>query len=235
MRLIDLSRELYHREPTGSGGVPPQVWVWRSHEETKPLYTTGYSFTNRLLTFPDHTSTHVDAPRHFDSRPDAPDIATVPLDWFYGPALCLDVSAPHDPEWIDVDDLAAACDRHALVIAPRDIVLLASGHYRRTYPRPEFFTTYPGLTPDAVRWLHARGVRNFGVEAPNPGHPEDRDFAVHLLCKQLGMIHMEGLANLEEVAGRRFTFIGFPLEIRDGSGSPIRAVACIDEEPEARG
>src|SRR5205085_10940292 len=106
---------------------------------------------------------------------------------------------------------------------------LASGHYRRTYPRPEFFTDYPGLTPDAVRWLHERGVRNFGVEASNPGHPKDRDFAVHLLCKQLGMIHMEGLANLEEVAGRRFTFIGFPLKIRDGSGSPIRAVAVIDE------
>jgi kynurenine formamidase len=72
-------------------------------------------------------------------------------------------------------------------------------------------------------------VRNFGVETPNPGHPEDRQFAVHLLCQQLGMIHMEGLANLEEVIGRRFTFIGFPLKIRDGSGSPIRAVAQIND------
>src|SRR5436305_14986528 len=118
MRLVDLSRELYHREPSPPGGVPPQVWLWRSHEETKPLYTTGYSFTNRLLTFPDHTSTHVDAPRHFDDRPDAPDIATVSLDWFYGPALCLDVSAPRDPEWINVDDPVAACAHHALTISP---------------------------------------------------------------------------------------------------------------------
>ena len=30
-----------------------------------------------------------------------------------------------EPEWIDADDLADACARHALTIAPRDIVLLA--------------------------------------------------------------------------------------------------------------
>ena len=228
MRLIDLSRELYHQEPTNPGAVPPQVWVWHSHAETRTRYTTGYSFTTRLLTFPDHTSTHVDAPRHFDARPEAPDIASVPLDWFYGPALCLDVSATRQSEWIDAADLDAACARHGLTIAAQDIVLLASGHYRRTYPRPEFFTTYPGLTTEALGWLHAHGVRNFGVETPNPGHPDDSDFEIHRLCQELGMIHMEGLMNLEALAGQRFTFSGFPLKIRDGSGSPIRAVALLD-------
>lgn len=229
MRLVDLSRTLYHQEPSGAGSVPPQVWVWHSHEGTRPRYSTDYSFTNRLLTFHDHTSTHVDAPRHFDPDPDALDIASVPLEWCYGPAICLDVSTARDPRWIDASDLDAACSAHGLTVEAGDIVLLASGHHRRTYPRPEYFNAYPGLTTDAVRWLHARGVRNFGVETPNPGHPEDHEFAVHLLCRQLGMIHMEGLANLELVAGKRFTFIGFPLKIRDGSGSPIRAVACLAE------
>jgi kynurenine formamidase len=233
MRLIDLTRELYHQEPTNPGAIPPQVWVWQSHEQTRTRYSTGYSYTTRLLSFPDHTSTHVDAPRHFDARTDASDIATVPLDWFYGPALCLDVSNTRQPEWIDVADLADACVRHSLTIAPRDIVLLASGHHRRTYPRPEYFTDYPGLTPEGLRWLHERGVRNFGVEAPNPGHPDDHDFEVHRLCQVLGMIHMEGLANLEQVVGQRFTFSGFPLKIRDGSGSPIRAVALLDDGDES--
>jgi len=228
MQLIDLSRELYHQEPTFPGGVPPQVWVWQSHAETAKRYTTGYSYTTRLLTFPDHSSTHVDAPRHFDARPEAPDIANVPLDWFYGPAVCLGVSTTSQPEWIDVHDLESACARHGLAIETNDIVLLASGHYRRTYPRPEFFTDYPGLTIEGLHWLHAHGVRNFGVEAPNPGHPADRDFELHRQCQLLGMIHMEGLANLEAVIGTRFTFIGFPLKIRDGSGSPIRAVAVVE-------
>lgn len=146
VRLVDLSRDMYHKEPGNPGAVPVQVWVWRTHEETRPLHTNGHSSTTRLLTFPDHASTHVDAPRHFDPDPGALDIASVPLDWFYGPA----------------------------------------------------------------------------------GHPQDRNFEVHLVCRQLGMTHMEGLANLEEIAGRRFTFCGFPLKIRDGTGSPIRAVAVLD-------
>jgi kynurenine formamidase len=32
------------------------------------------------------------------------------------------------------------------------------------------------------------------------------------------------------VAGKRFRFIGLPLKIRDGSGSPIRAVAVVEED-----
>ena len=37
------------------------------------------------------------------------------------------------------------------------------------------------------------------------------------------------LVNLEKLVGRgRFRFIGFPLKIRGGTGSPIRAVAWLD-------
>jgi kynurenine formamidase len=226
-RLVDLSRELYHKEPSNPGAVPPQVWVWRTHDETQSLHTNGFSSTTRLLTFPDHASTHVDAPRHFDPAPDAADIASVPLDWFYGPAVCLDVRQTRRPGWIDNDDLRRASAREGQATRPGDIVLLCSGHHRRTYPTPAFFTDYPGLTPDAARWLHTHGVRNFGVEGPNPGHPSDRNFEVHMVCRELGMIHMEGLANLEAVVGRRFLFCGFPLRIRDGTGSPIRAVAVL--------
>jgi kynurenine formamidase len=229
MRLVDLSREIYHKEPSNPGAVPPQVWVWRTHEETKPLHTTGHSSTNRLLIFGDHTSTHVDAPLHFDASPDAPDIARVELKRFYGPAICIDVSSTSREGWVDTDDIETGLAKHGLEIHPGDIVLFYSGHYARTYPRPEFFTDYPGMTPEAAQWLHEQGVGNFGVEGPNPGHPSDRNFEVHVVCCDTGMIHMEGLANLEAVVGKRFTFAGFPLKIRDGSGSPIRAVAILDE------
>lgn len=229
MRLVDLSREIYHKEPSNPGAIPPQIWVWRTHEETKPLHKSGHSSTTRLLTMGDHSSTHVDAPLHFDARPGAADIASVPLERFYGPAICIDVSTTQREGWIDIEDIKTGLATDGLTIEPGDIVLFYSGHYARTYPRPEFFTDYPGLTPEAARWLHEQGVHNFGVEGPNPGHPSDRDFWVHVVCCETGMIHMEGLANLEGVVGKRFTFIGFPLKLRNGSGSPIRAVAVLDE------
>lgn len=230
MRLIDLSREISHREPGNPGAIPPQVWEWRTHEETRPLHNSPHSSANRLLILPDHASTHVDAPLHFDANPTAPDIASMPLERFYGPALCIDVSETSNAGWIAVGDLQDAMNESGLSFDGVEIVLLYTGHYERTYPRPEFFNDYPGLTEEAARWLASEGIRNFGVEGPNPGHPSDRDFWVHVVCQETGMIHMEGLAIPAELAGQRFTFIGFPLKIRNGSGSPIRAVAVLDDE-----
>jgi kynurenine formamidase len=44
----------------------------------------------------------------------------------------------------------------------------------------------------------------------------------------MGFTHMECLCNLDQLVGKgRFRFIGFPLKIRGGSGSPIRAVAVV--------
>ena len=229
MRLIDLSREISHREASNPGAIPPQVWEWRTHAETASLHNSPHSSANRLLILPDHASTHVDAPLHFDANPDAPDIAAMPLERFYGPAICIDVSRTQEPGWIDVADIAAGLAASGLSLDGHEIVLLYTGHYARTYPTPAFFNDYPGLTADAARWLAAHGVRNFGVEGPNPGHPTDRDFWVHVVCQETGMIHMEGLAIPASLAGTAVIFCGFPLKIRNGSGSPIRAVAIVDE------
>ncbi len=42
----------------------------------------------------------------------------------------------------------------------------------------------------------------------------------------------ENLCNLDKVANKRFLYIGMPLKIRAGSGSPIRAVAILADEAE---
>ena len=41
--------------------------------------------------------------------------------------------------------------------------------------------------------------------------------------------HIEYLADLRPVVNKRFMFYGFPLKVRGGTGSPIRAVAEVDE------
>ncbi len=46
-----------------------------------------------------------------------------------------------------------------------------------------------------------------------------------------GVVTYTGLVNLERLPrDRRFTFFGLPLPLRDGDGSPVRAVALIEEE-----
>ena len=52
--------------------------------------------------------------------------------------------------------------------------------------------------------------------------------AIFRACAERGITHIECLWNLEAVVGKgRFTFIAFPLRIRGGTASPIRAVAMF--------
>jgi len=48
------------------------------------------------------------------------------------------------------------------------------------------------------------------------------------VCRELQRINTENLCNLEAVAGREFLYIGLPLKIRKGTGSPIRAIAVLN-------
>jgi kynurenine formamidase len=102
--------------------------------------------------------------------------------------------------------------------------------FNRTNGTDAFITDFPGLTKESATWLGNKGIRMFGVEAVSPGRPGRSNFEVHHVCRDMGFTHMEGLVNLEKLVGRgRFHFIGFPLKIRGGTASPIRAVAWIDE------
>jgi kynurenine formamidase len=63
--------------------------------------------------------------------------------------------------------------------------------------------------------------------APGVRHVSNRE--VHRICGELGFTHYENLVNLHRLVGRgRFRFIGLPLKIRGGTGSPVRAVAVFE-------
>ncbi len=92
----------------------------------------------------------------------------------------------------------------------------------------EYTNQYPGLDESASKWLVEKGVKTFGVDCPSPDNPISRTYPCHMMCREHGMTHYENLANLDQLVGKRFTFMGFPLRFRDGTGSPVRAVALMD-------
>ena len=100
--------------------------------------------------------------------------------------------------------------------------------YDRTYGTSKFLTDFPGLTRNSAEWLGKQDITSFGVEAVSPGTPGKNNFDVHNVCKEMGFTHIEGLTNLDKLIGKgRFKFIGLPLKIRGGTGSPIRAIAVL--------
>lgn len=230
MRLIDLSRELYHRTPTHPSHPPVVLTDWNTHDEIKQDAEVTFTSRSMVISMGDHAGTHVDAPAHFDARPTALSIDQVPLENFYTEAVCLDLS--HVPLKSDVlvEDLEQAEQRARVTIQPRDTVFLYMAVHERLFGTPAYVTDFPGLTKESAEWLGRKGIVSFGVEAVSPGRPGRNNFLVHLVCRDLGFTHMESLCNLDKLVGKgRFHFIGFPLKIKGGSGSPIRAVAVLDD------
>jgi kynurenine formamidase len=229
MELIDLSQEIYQGMPVYPGHLKTVIWTHATHEETARSFEGGFSFVSSGLLMSDHGPTHVDAIAHLDPRDGAPTVDVMPLDTFYGPATCVDVShkAPH--EYVSGDELTAAEEAAGVRVEPGMILLIRTGTVDRLGGTAEYTSQYPGLDESAAGWLRDRGVKAFGVDSPSPDNPISKTYPVHMMCRAEGMTHFENLANLGRVVGRRFTFIGFPLRIRAGTGSPVRAVAVLDE------
>jgi kynurenine formamidase len=228
-RLVDLSQEIYQGMPVYAGHLKTVIWQHHSHEDTAPLFDSDFSYQSLGLMLCDHGPTHVDALSHLDPRADAPRIDAMPLDTFWGEGTCLDISDLPPRQYCDAARLDRALAESGAELRAGDVLLLHTGAAERYGGTPEYVSQYPGLDASAAEWLGTRKVKVFGVDSPSPDNPADRDYPVHLFCREHGVTHYENLANLGEVVGRRFTFFGFPLRIRDGHGSPVRAVALLDD------
>lgn len=227
-RLIDLSQEIYQGMFVYPGHLKTVVWEHHSHEETKKNFEGGFSYQSRGLLFSDHGPTHVDALSHLDPRPEAPPIDQMSLDLFYGPATCIDVSHKEPQTYITADDLDMAASRSGVEILKGDILLLYTGTYNHYHGSREYLSQYPGLDEAGSNWLVEQGIKTFGVDSPSPDNPLSRTYPCHMMCRARGITHYENLANLDQLVGKRFTFVGFPLRIRNGTGSPVRAVAILE-------
>ena len=199
-------------------------------KEIREAEGVKFSSATLSLAIGDHAGTHVDAPVHFNPDPGAKAIHELPLEDFYLEAVCLDLSHKELKSDISIADLEAAEKAAGVTIGPRDMVLLHMNFYNRCYDTPGYLTDFPGLTKESAEWLGAKKIAMFGVEAVSPGRPGMNNFEVHMVCRDMGFTHVEGLVNMEALIGKgRFRFIGFPLKIRGGTGSPIRAVAILGQ------
>ena len=205
MNIIDLSRDMYHRMPTYPGQPPMIHGVWKTHQEA--FEESGNIHGNAVMhiTMSDHAGTHMDAPRHFGMS--GVPINEYPLENCIVQGICLDLSHIEPRAEIPPDDLKAAVDAAGVGIPKRGTVLLNTGHHARTFPTRAYTYDNPGVNVAATEWLAAQ---------------------VHKACLELNITHMESLCNMEQLIGKgEFQFIGLPLKFREGTGSPIRAVAIL--------
>ncbi|KAM3422904.1 Kynurenine formamidase [Cercospora zeina] len=228
-KLIDLSRELYHRSPAHPFHPPVVLTPWDTHQPKKAGNTTLRS-ASFYMSMSDHAGTHVDAPKHFDPTPGAPSIDKMSLDNFYTSAICLDLSHVELKATISVQEMEEALRKTGEQIHQGDTILIDMAFNRRVaFSDSRWQHDFPGLSLGAVHWLADKGCKIFGVEAISPAPESEPKFQAHNACGERNITHIEGLDQLEQVVGQgRFRFIGFPLKIRGGSGGPMRAVALLE-------
>lgn len=231
-RIIDLSLAIEDNMPAHKLFQSPVYLKALSHESTRSfgLGVEGdpMTFQTNFIGMLDHVGTHVDAFLHVN--PKGAGIDEMPLDMFMGKAVCFDLRHIGDLEDITEEHMQDAEDK-AGVKVDGHIVLLCTGFHARNWgDRKQIVWGNPGLTVEATKWLYDRGSRMHGVEGPSTDKPTDNIFAQHRLCRDLGITHYEWLVNLEELIGKgEFDFIGLPIKFKGGSGSPVRAVAIVEE------
>jgi kynurenine formamidase len=193
-----------------------------------------------FLRFGTHNSTHVDAPWHYNSIVEgaiAKTIDELPLEWFHAPGVVLDFTAKADGDAITTKEIQTELDRTGHELAPLDIVLVRTGR-DAAYGRLEYMGLGPGVTADATRWLHGRGVRVMGIDAWGWDRPlwmqaEDAKaagepgifWAAHQV--DLSYSQIERLVNLDQLPPTGFTVSCFPLRLVGGSAAPARVVALL--------
>src|SRR5918992_1146729 len=161
-----------------------------------------------------HTGTHVDPPVHF--LPGERSIDRLDLDVFFGPAVVADLGKADAIGRAELDRLGLPEGAERLLCRTRNSELWSRLPV-------EFPQDYVAVTAEGAEWLVDRAVRLVGVDflsverAGAPGHP------VHPTLLGGGTIIVEGL-DLSRVEPGPYTLACFPLRVRDGDGSPARAV-----------
>lgn len=235
-RIVDLTRPLYEGMPMWFGHQRTFTPVNQTHEQFKELYGTEDGFYARNLVISEHAGTHTDATIEYD--PDGCTIDNTPLSYYYGSAVCLDLShvtfRSPDPDrtgYAGPTDIQKAEEKLAAQgqhIQPGDIVLAWFDYGDRWFPERKYIDENPGFSWEGAEYLATKGVVNIGTDCNAIDNSLDSTFAGHMVCKKYGIVNTEHLANLGGLASTRFDFYGLPLNIRGGTGSPIRAIAVLD-------
>jgi kynurenine formamidase len=198
--------------------------------------------TETLTRFGTHNSTHVDAPWHYNSTirgERAQTIDELPLDWFLGDGVVLDMTAKADGDAVDVDDVEHELERIGHELKELDIVLVRTGRDAQ-YREPGYMALGPGVTAAATHWLWDRGVRVMGIDAWGWDAPlwmmaqqaiELDEGGIFWAAHQadLPYCQIERLVNLGSVPPTGFRVACFPLRIVGASAAPARVVALLPD------
>jgi kynurenine formamidase len=189
----------------------------------------SYAWGMRMLGILSHTGAHLDAPARLLRGGEPP--GRIDLNDLIGPARVVDLRWHNRHTPIEIDDLELK------PIEEGEIVILFVGYEP---PPANEWPKYAPLSAQAAQYLAAKHIRALATDLPTivrfdeiesrlaRGLPPEEVWAEHLPLFQSGIPIIAGLVNLGAlVKEQKIMFIGLPLALSFGDGSPVRAAALL--------
>ncbi len=166
-------------------------------------------------------------------------------DGLVGRGVLLDVPRTRGVSWLEPGDsvlpgdLSESEDRQGVRVEEGDILLVRTGHATRLDELGPWDTasSKAGLHPSCVEFLAERRVAALGCDGNSdtaPSFTEGVGFPIHVLALTAMGVHLLDYLQLDELAraceqaGRwESLFVGAPLRIVGGTGSPLNPIAIL--------
>ena len=191
----------------------------------------------------EHTGTHFDAPAHWISGRDLPNASVDEIDVknFIGPICVIDCSdgANQNDDFELTADIIKDWEAIHGTIPPNTWVFMRTDWSKRKgmeyLNMKEDGPHSPGPTPEAVRFLvEERDIRGFGVETvgtdAGQGAHYIPPYPAHFYLHGAGKFGLQCLCNLDQLPATGAVLMAAPLKIKNGTGSPLRVLALVDNE-----
>ncbi|HJF33156.1 MAG TPA: arylformamidase [Sporosarcina psychrophila] len=199
---IDISQPLQNNIAEWPGDTP------FSYEVAYTKAETGSVNIGKLSTST-HMGTHIDAPFHFDDN--GMKVLDLPIDLYIGRARVVDVSGKESVGRADLEEID---------FGGAERILLKTG----SRPDPDVFPeNFTYLCADIGPFLKERGVRLIGVDSPSVDPETSKTVEAHHSLNDNDVLILENIV-LSEVEPGDYELIALPLPLKDGDGSPVRAV-----------
>ena len=233
--LVDLSHAYDEQTifwPTAAEG-------FQLKKDAEGVTPAGYYYAANSFATAEHGGTHLDAPVHFAQGKQSVD--EIPLQRFFGPAVVVDVTRQSEANadyQVTVDDLTSA-ESASGPFYGETIILLRTGFSQRWPDAAKYLGTaergagavpklhFPGLHPDAAKWLVEKGIRAVGIDTASIDYGQSTLFESHRILYAANLPAFENLTALDRLPQRGAFVVALPMKIAHGTGAPLRAVAIL--------
>lgn len=215
MKIIDLTHVISAEMPVYPGTERPKFEPANTYERD--------GFKETKLSMYSHTGTHMDPPAHLFAGRTTLDRFNAAQ--FVGSACVIDCRELRAGERIAM----AHVQRNRANADAAEFILFNTG-WDRYWGKEEYFGDYPYIDDEVAEYIVKGGKKGVGLDVIGLDPIADEGLTLHRkLLRENAIVIIENLTRLDEVGSGLFTLCALPLKYENADGSPIRAIAILEE------